>query len=148
VAAGGVHGSRAAILAAGPSPAPAAQRLGDRSQRPALLGQDVLEAVGPFLVPLIGLTAIGAARSVRGGQVGRAVAWNLLGLLDLVVALSIGLAAAPGPLRRLAVTPSTAPLAVLPLVLIPTFLVPLSILLHVVSLRSLAGARAAVRAVS
>jgi hypothetical protein len=117
-----------------------------------LLALNALPAV--FAIPagigdvLIGLTALGAARSVRGGQVARAVAWNLLGLLDLVVAFAIGLAAAPGPLRLLAVTPSTAALRVLPLVLIPTFVVPLSILLHVVSLRSLAGARAAVRAVS
>jgi hypothetical protein len=117
-----------------------------------LLALNMLPAV--FAIPagtgdvLIGLTALGAARSVRGGQVGRAVAWNLLGLLDLVVALAIGLAAAPGPLRLIAVTPSTAAIGVLPLVLIPTFVVPLSILLHVVSLRSLAGARVAVRAVS
>jgi hypothetical protein len=37
---------------------------------------------------------------------------------------------------------------VLPLVLIPSFVVPLSLMLHVVSLRSLGAARATVRAYS
>ena len=92
---------------------------------------------------LIGLTAVAAARSIRGGQVGRAVLWNALGLLDLVVAVGLGVT-----LQLVATTPGTAPLTVLPLVLVPTFAVPLSILLHVVSLRSLLGTRAAVRALS
>jgi hypothetical protein len=86
---------------------------------------------------LTGVTAIWAARSLRAGRIGRAVAWNLFGLLDLAVALTTGAIAGP------------AALTVLPLVLIPTFGVPLSILLHAVSLRSLAATRRpAVRALS
>jgi hypothetical protein len=117
-----------------------------------LLALNALPAV--FAVPagvgdvLVGLTAAGAARSLRAGRTGPAVVWNLLGLLDLVIALTVGVVAAPGPLHLLTVTPSTAALGVLPLVLFPSFLVPFSVVLHAVSLRSLAAARATVRAYS
>jgi hypothetical protein len=117
-----------------------------------LLALNALPAV--FAVPagigdvLIGLTAIPAARSLRAGRTGPAVVWNLLGLLDLVVALTMGAISGPGPARLLTVTPSTAALGVLPLVLFPTYLVPFWIVLHAVSLRTLAAARTSVRAYS
>lgn len=117
-----------------------------------LLAVNALPAI--FAVPagvgdvLVGLTAIPVARSLRAGRAGAAVAWNLLGLLDLAVALTLGVVSAPGPLQLLTVTPSTAALGVLPLVLFPSFLVPLPIVLHVISLRSLRAARSAVRAYS
>lgn len=57
--------------------------------------------------------------------------WNLLGILDLVVAVSTGalgsLFARPGQV-------TTAPMAKLPLVLIPAYLVPLFLILHFTSL--------------
>jgi hypothetical protein len=59
--------------------------------------------------------------------------WNILGILDLVVAISLGaisatLAAAhPGELN-------TTPMATLPLILIPAFQVPLFIMLHATAL--------------
>jgi hypothetical protein len=65
------------------------------------------------------------------------VAWNLFGILDLVVAVSLGIATTPGPLHLIDASPSTVLLSVLPLVMVPTFLVPLSFLIHVVSLRHL-----------
>jgi hypothetical protein len=117
-----------------------------------LLALNALPAI--FAVPagtgdvLIGLTAPVVARSVRAGRTGRAITWNLLGLLDFVVAVTVGVAASPGPLRVLTVTPSTAALSVLPLVLIPTFLVPLAAIMHLVSLRALTGARETARAYS
>lgn len=55
--------------------------------------------------------------------------WNLLGIVDLVVAVGIGTLSAtlstgsPGEI-------STAPMATLPLLLIPAFLVPLFLMLH------------------
>ena len=61
------------------------------------------------------------------------VRWNVLGILDLVVALGIGTVSAalasgaPGEV-------STAPMATLPLLLIPAFLVPLFLMLHTVAL--------------
>jgi hypothetical protein len=59
--------------------------------------------------------------------------WNVLGILDLIVALSIGTLSAtlatgaPGEI-------STAPMATLPLLLIPAFLVPLFLMLHTAAL--------------
>jgi hypothetical protein len=61
------------------------------------------------------------------------IRWNVLGILDLVVALSIGTLSAtlstgaPGEI-------STAPIATLPLLLIPAFLVPLFLMLHTAAL--------------
>jgi hypothetical protein len=54
--------------------------------------------------------------------------WQMLGILDLVIAVSIGTTAAWLSPRG----PSTAPMTVLPLSLIPTFLVPLFLMLHVI----------------
>ena len=56
------------------------------------------------------------------------VAWNLLGILDLFVAVSIGAVASIFLAGYSIVTP--APMADLPLALIPTFLVPLFLMMH------------------
>jgi hypothetical protein len=61
------------------------------------------------------------------------VRFNVLGILDLIVAGIIGFLL----LRIVEVTPSTAPLTLLPLALIPTTAVPVTIALHIVSLRRL-----------
>lgn len=59
--------------------------------------------------------------------------WNVLGIIDLVVAVGIGTLTAtlsrgsPGEI-------STAPMATLPLVLIPAFMVPLFLMLHTAAL--------------
>lgn len=61
------------------------------------------------------------------------IRWNVLGILDLVVALSIGTLSGmlatgrPGEI-------STAPMETLPLLLIPAFLVPLFLILHTAAL--------------
>jgi hypothetical protein len=61
------------------------------------------------------------------------IRWNVLGMLDLVVAISLGTlgtilsTGAPGEI-------STAPMATLPLLLIPAFLVPLFLMLHTAAL--------------
>jgi hypothetical protein len=61
------------------------------------------------------------------------VVWNLLGILDLVVAVSTG--ALSSLLATGAATEiTTAPMAQLPLVLIPAFLVPLFVMLHLTAL--------------
>jgi hypothetical protein len=61
------------------------------------------------------------------------VAWNGLGILDLVVAVSIG---ALGPRLDIdfARTVATGPMAHLPLVLIPAYFVPAFIMLHLAAL--------------
>lgn len=61
------------------------------------------------------------------------IRWNVLGILDLVVALTIGTVSAtlasgaPGEI-------TTAPMATLPLLLIPVYLVPLFLMLHATAL--------------
>jgi hypothetical protein len=61
------------------------------------------------------------------------IRWNVLGILDLVVAVTIGTVSAalstgaPGEI-------STAPMATLPLLLIPAFLVPIFLMLHTTAL--------------
>jgi hypothetical protein len=59
--------------------------------------------------------------------------WNLLGILDLMVAVSMG-AISSGFVPGLAPSVTTAAMARLPLVLIPGFLVPLFVMLHVAAL--------------
>jgi hypothetical protein len=78
-----------------------------------------------------------ARRLAQGTGRARAVWFHLFGILDLVVALSIGFLAGLGPWRPLEVTPSTEALSLLPLVLVPTTAVPLAIALHLVALRRL-----------
>lgn len=56
------------------------------------------------------------------------ILWQMLGILDLVVAVSLGTTAVLLSPQG----PSTAPMTVLPLSLIPTFLVPLFVMLHVI----------------
>ena len=53
----------------------------------------------------------------------------------------MGFTSAPGPQRLFFGGPSTAVMAVLPMVLIPVFLVPLAILDHAASLHGLLAAR-------
>ncbi len=77
------------------------------------------------------------------------VAWNLLGILDLVVAVSAGVLTS-GFVPGLAGEVTTAPMSQLPLVVIPAYLVPLFIMLHIAALaqaRRGASARAATDAV-
>jgi len=63
----------------------------------------------------------------------RFVVWNLLGILDLVVAVSIG-AVVPQIAPDLFGAVTTAPMSRLPLVLIPAFLVPMFLMLHLTAL--------------
>jgi len=107
----------------------------------SLYAHDVLPAM--FAVPAgLGDMAIGfAAPWMILGLVRRPgfaaspafIRWNVLGILDLVVAVSLGALSAtlstgiPGEI-------STAPMATLPLLLIPAFLVPLFLMLHTAAL--------------
>ena len=85
----------------------------------------------------IGLSAPFVARALdRDEALERAVRFNVLGIVDLVVALTIGFLAGLGPFG-LDVTPTTEPLALLPLALVPTVAVPTALTLHVVSLARL-----------
>jgi hypothetical protein len=61
------------------------------------------------------------------------VVWNLLGLLDLVVAVSTGALASGLDIGSVGEI-TTRPMALLPLVLIPAYLVPIFIMLHLTAL--------------
>jgi hypothetical protein len=85
----------------------------------------------------VGLTAPSVARRLARGDHQGAVRFHLLGLLDLVVAITIGYLAGLGPYQPLDITLSTEPLSLLPLALVATVAVPTAIALHVVALSRL-----------
>ncbi len=93
---------------------------------PAGLGDIAIGVTAPWVV----LALIRRPGFAKGATF---VVWNLLGILDLVVAITTGAlssvlaSSAPG-----AVT--TGPMAQLPLVLIPAYLVPLFVMLHLAAL--------------
>jgi hypothetical protein len=93
---------------------------------PAGLGDMAIGITAPWLVlALIRVPGFAASRLF--------VLWNLLGVLDLVVAVSTGAivsALATGAAGEI----TTAPMAQLPLVLIPAFLVPFFVMLHLTAL--------------
>ena len=85
----------------------------------------------------IGVTApIVALRLLSQRHVPRRafMAWNILGILDLVVAVTLGMLLSPTPLGILAGEISIRPLIRFPLGLIPTFGVPLTLILHLIAL--------------
>ncbi len=93
-----------------------------------------------FAVPAgVGDIAIGVAAPFVARQLARgagrteALRFHVLGLVDLVVALSVGFLL----FVLVEATPSTEPLILLPLALIPTVAVPLAFALHIESLRQL-----------
>jgi hypothetical protein len=107
----------------------------------ALYAYDVLPPLFAWPAGLgdmaIGLTApwVALALARRGGFATDPlfVAWNLFGMLDLVVAVGLG-ALSSSLAAGVAGEMTTAPMARLPLVLIPAFLVPLFLMLHLAAL--------------
>ena len=86
-----------------------------------------------LLAPVI---ALAYARDAQRNA-GRVTAWNILGILDLLVAIATGFITSPSPL--FSYEPPNELIAIFPLVLIPVYLVPLSLLLHLASLAKLHG---------
>lgn len=86
-----------------------------------------------LMAPLVGLAyarkSQNAARRVR--------AWNMLGIVDLIVAITTGFLSSPSPLQMFAFGSPNELIAAFPLAMIPVFAVPLSILLHLASLHKL-----------
>lgn len=98
---------------------------------------------------LTGLFAVPTAVAlVAGTAEGRkaAVFWNIFGLADLAVAISLGMIIAPGPFQLIVPLGANIGLDGYPNVLTPAFVVPGSILLHVLSLRQLRRRRRALPA--
>jgi hypothetical protein len=110
---------------------------------PAGLGDMAIGVAAPWIVLALMHQPGFAAR-------GAFIRWNVLGIMDLVIAISIGTLSvlfatgAPGEI-------SAAPMATLPLLLIPAFLVPIFLMLHTAALmqsRQLIRSRAQVQGAS
>lgn len=69
------------------------------------------------------------------------IIWNIIGIADLVIALSVGIIGFPRPIQLVPLEPSTELLSLFPLVIIPLFAVPLALFLHFCSLRALQSGR-------
>lgn len=93
---------------------------------PAGLGDIAIGITAPAL-------ALSLARDPAVAQSRRFIAWNLLGILDLVVAVTMG-AVGSGFIPALAPEISTTPMSQMPLVLIPAYLVPMFVMLHLTAL--------------
>lgn len=81
------------------------------------------------------VVALALARGATGAR-GLAVGWNVVGLLDLVVAVGMGTGLlapllAPGLGARV---PPVAVMGVYPMILVPSFAVPMSVVLHLLAL--------------
>lgn len=100
---------------------------------PAGLGDMAVALAAPWVIARLSREA-----SFAGSRA--FVAWNLLGILDLVIAVSMGTLSS-GVIPGL-VPVTTAIMSQLPLVLVPAFLVPLFVMLHLAALfqaRAVAG---------
>ena len=93
---------------------------------PAGLGDMAIGVTAPWIIlGLVRRPGFAASRTF--------IRWNVLGILDLLIAVSIGTVStlfatgAPGEI-------STAPMATLPLLVIPAFLVPVFLMLHTTAL--------------
>ena len=93
---------------------------------PAGLGDMAIGVTAPWII-------LALARQPGFAARGAFIRWNILGILDLVIAVSIAAVSAtfatgaPGEI-------STAPMATLPLLLIPAFFVPFFLMLHTAAL--------------
>jgi hypothetical protein len=111
--AAGVHGALPGVLA-----------------WPAGIG-DVL--TGLFAVPAAIAVATGTAQGRRA-----AIIWNIFGLADFAVAITMGMITSPGRFQLIVPNvPSIGAAGAYPDVLTPAFVVPCGVLLHVLSLRQL-----------
>ena len=101
---------------------------------PAGLGDAAIGLIAPFMVLAL-LRDPGFATS-RGF-----VWWNVLGLADFVVAVSLGILAA-GAIAAVPAGPvSSAPMGQFPLAIIPFYLVPIFALMHLTTLHRVAELR-------
>jgi hypothetical protein len=93
---------------------------------PAGLGDIAIGVTAPWIVlALVRRPGFAASRVFE--------VWNYLGILDLVVAVSVGGLSAVLA-SRISAEVTTAPMTRLPLVLIPAYLVPLFLILHLSTL--------------
>ena len=89
---------------------------------------------------IVGVSASWVAMTVNTASGRRrAIVFNFFGLLDLIVAVSLGITTNPGQLNVFHTTPTSELITGFPLALVPAFLVPLAFTLHIISLWQLFG---------
>jgi hypothetical protein len=93
---------------------------------PAGLGDMAIGFAAPWIV-------LGLIRHQSFATSRRHVLWNIMGIVDLVVAVSMGTICS-GFVPGITGTVTTGPMSQLPLVLIPAYLVPIFIMLHFTAL--------------
>src|SRR6267378_6357969 len=86
-----------------------------------------------LVAPIVGIAYARNPASVAG----LVRAWNVFGIIDLIVAVGTGLLTSPSPIQMLSFNAPNELISAFPLVMVPVFLVPLSILLHFASLKKL-----------
>ena len=87
---------------------------------------------GIMALPVALLLASGTQSARRA-----AMAWNIFGLFDFAVAITMGTLSTPGPFQIFGFEIPAALAGTYPTVMIPAFAVPSSILLHALSIRQL-----------
>jgi hypothetical protein len=92
---------------------------------------------GDVITGLLALPTAIALASGKPGSTRSALIWNLIGITDLVVAVTLGALTSPGPLQRFAFDHPNLVTGVYPIAIIPAFTVPTSLVLHALSLRQL-----------
>jgi hypothetical protein len=96
---------------------------------PAGLGDTMVGILAPFVAASFAGSSEASGRRFR--------LWNVLGISDLVIAVTLGFLTSPSPFQIASFDRPSVLIAVFPLSLIPVFAVPLSILLHFASLQKL-----------
>jgi hypothetical protein len=92
---------------------------------PAGLGDIAIGVTAPFIANALAQNKISAQGFVR---------WQIAGITDLVVAVTLGVLSSPSRLGILAHGTTTRVMGQLPMTLIPTFAVPLLVILHLICL--------------
>jgi hypothetical protein len=86
-----------------------------------------------LLAPVVGAACAHGSRNAAGWL----RAWNFFGIADLIVAVATGFLSSPLRLQMFAFGAPNELISAFPLAMIPVFLVPLSMLLHLASLKKL-----------
>lgn len=99
---------------------------------PAGIGDIAVGLAAPFVAARVRSPFNDPERARRA-----AIAWNVLGIADLVVAVSLGFLSSPSFFQVLSHSDPNWLITRMPYVLVPAFAVPLSVLLHIATLQRL-----------
>jgi hypothetical protein len=90
-------------------------------------------AGGDIITALVALPMMRLASTPSGPRIGTIAAWNLFGMADLVLAITLGVISSEGsPLQVFHTPPGSEAMQQLPWSFVPTVLVPLWLILHAI----------------